>query len=88
MIDESSYWKRELFKIAVDLRRRREERRWPDASLARIELNIMLGFYMIRKLLEARKISDSVAKRRLRLPLYRAIGKRVTYRNAHHIEDL
>jgi hypothetical protein len=88
MIDESFYWKRELFKIAVDLRRRRKQRRWPDASLARVELNVMLGFYMIRKLLEARKVSDSIAKRRLRLQLYPATGKRVTYRNTHRIEDL
>jgi hypothetical protein len=48
----------------------------------------MLGFYMIRKLLEAHKVSDSIAKRRLRLPLYPATGKRVTYRNTHRIEDL
>jgi hypothetical protein len=88
MIDESFYWKRELFKIAVDLRGRRKQRRWPQASLARIELNVMLGFYMIRKLLEARKVSDSIGKRRLLLPLYRATGRRVTYLNVHRIEDL
>lgn len=88
MIEESFYWKRELFRIAIDLRRRRKQKRWPEASLARIELNLMLGFYMIRKLLEARKVSDSIAKRRLRLPLYRATGRRITYRNAHRIEDL
>ncbi len=88
MIEQSFYWKRELFKIAVDLRDRRKRRRWPQASLARIEVNVMLGFYMIRKLLEARKVSDSIAKRRLPLPVYCATGTRITYRNAHRIEDL
>lgn len=48
----------------------------------------MLGFYMIRKLLEARKVSDSIARRRFRLPIHRATGKRVTIRNAHRIDDL
>lgn len=88
MIDESSYWKRELFRIAFNLRRRQKQRRWPDPSLARVELDVMLGCYIIRKFLEARKVSDSIAKHRLRLQVYRAIGKRVTYLNAHRSPQL
>lgn len=88
MIDESFYWKRELSKIARDLRGRKKQRRWPEASFAQIELDVMLGFYMIRKLLEGHKISDSIGKRRFRLPMHRATGKRVTFQNAHRIDTL
>ena len=88
MIDKSFYWKRELFRISADLRARRKQRRWPEASFARIELNVMLGFYMIRKLVEPHKISDSLSKRQVRLPVYHPTGRRVTFRNAHRVDQL
>jgi len=88
MIWESSYWKRELFRIAKDLSGRLEQRRWHAASLARVELDVMLGFYMIRKMIEARKISDEIPSRRLHLEAYRPTGRRVTFNNSHKIGDL
>ncbi|MBD3349499.1 MAG: hypothetical protein GF400_09955 [Candidatus Eisenbacteria bacterium] len=88
VIWESSYWKRELFYMARDLRRRMEQKRWQSASLARIELHVMLGFYMIRKMIEARKISDEIPAREMRVALHPPTGTRVTYQNAHKISRL
>ena len=58
MIAESYYWKRELLRVAARLRRRLTQRRWPEASFSVVEMDLMVGFYAIRKLAEAKKISD------------------------------
>ena len=56
MIYEYRYWKDALLKAASDLRRRRKQTRWVDASFARLEQRVMLGFYGVRKLRDSRKI--------------------------------
>jgi len=49
----------------------------------------MLGFYSIRKLMEAKKLSRSVAGQSLRLLRFRLRpGKRITYLNWHKIDEL
>jgi hypothetical protein len=88
MVGESFYWKREVWRIARDLERRVHQRRWPDASYARVELGVMVGFYMIRKMAEAHKISDHIMSRSLRLQVHRPTGKRITSRNTHKVDDL
>lgn len=65
MIYESSYWKDDLLKRAQLLRKRHIQKRWSEKSLARIEQTIMLGFYSIRKLIEAKKLTDAIAFYRL-----------------------
>lgn len=86
MISESFYWKNELLKQAQDLRRRLAQRRWVDASYARVEQTVMLGFYTIRKLIEAKRISTSTAQRAVHLSAYPATGNPVTLINLHKIE--
>ncbi len=89
MIWESHYWKRELLKIANDLSRRSEQKRWPEISLVRVEQNIMLGFYVVRKLVEARKVSNKTATQIIRVPAHRWKGtKSVTLMNWHKIDQL
>jgi hypothetical protein len=60
MIYESSYWKDDLLKQAKRLRQRLTQKRWLEQSFARTEQTIMIGFYSIRKLIEAHKVSDTV----------------------------
>ena len=86
MIAESYYWKDDLLKQARSLRARKNQKRWPDVSFARFEQTIMLGFYSIRKLIEASKLSNSTNDRAVKVVSYPWTGKAVTLMNRHHID--
>jgi hypothetical protein len=88
MIWESSYWKDDLLKAASDLRRRRKQKRWVEASFARLEQRIMLGFYGVRKLLESRKISDRLRHRSVPLDEFIPTGKTITPLNRIAIDEI
>lgn len=53
MIFETYYWQLELKRLARKLRGHMAQKRWLDASDASVEKCIMLGFYSVRKTLEA-----------------------------------
>ncbi len=53
MIFETNYWKLELKRLALILRRHITQDRWLAASDASVERCVMIGFYSIRKLLQA-----------------------------------
>jgi hypothetical protein len=78
MIYESRYWKDDLLKQAQILRRRINQKRWPESSFAHVEQSVMLGFYSIRKLIEAKKLSDDIANQSLRIIAHSSKGKTVT----------
>ena len=88
MIWESHYWKRDLLKISKKLNNRQNQKKWFETSLAKVEQDIMLGFYTIRKLKEAKKLSDSIANERVLLEAFPATGKPVTYMNWHKLDEL
>lgn len=86
MIWDSHYWKDDLLKYARDLQRRKSQRRWSDGSFARIERNVMLGFYAIRKLIDARKLSTPLVEQLIPLSCFPSKGTRVTLFNSSRIE--
>ena len=88
MIWESHYWKDDLLRRAKSLRGRKSQRRWPDPSLARVEQEVMLVAYSMRKLVEATKLSDDVVAKRVRARSHSAFGKRITRMNWHRIDEL
>ena len=88
MIWESSYWKDDLLRRAAVLERRMSQKRWPEASQARVEQDLMLGFYGIRKLIEASKLSDDVAQQSVTLTVHPPTGKPVTKMNWHKLDEL
>ncbi|WP_454919280.1 hypothetical protein [Xanthobacter sediminis] len=53
MIGESVYWKKPLLTGARFIRKYMDEENITDAQFARIEREIFIGFYTVRKLLEA-----------------------------------
>lgn len=75
MIYESSFWKDDLLKQAKFLRSKTNQKRWTKSSSARLEQSVMLGFYSIRKLNEARKISDSVSSQEIVVTAYKQKGQ-------------
>lgn len=60
MIHESSFWKDDLIKLADRLERRLVQTRWGEKNLYILEKEIFVGFYSIRKLIESKKVSDSL----------------------------
>lgn len=81
MIWESTYWKEELFRNANRLKKRKAQQRWLERSHAGLEKDVMIGFYSIRKLIEAHKLSDELRDRQVPLWGYQWTGRDVTYMN-------
>jgi hypothetical protein len=88
MIGESSYWKNDLLKNADALRKRMKQRRWADASVARTEQAIMLGFYTVRKLMQAQTLSTSTVEECVQVRRFRASGRVVHHFNWHRLPEL
>ena len=63
MIYDSKFWKDDLLKLAKKLELRLVQKRWSEKSYFAVEKEIFLGFYSIRKLIEAKKISESIANK-------------------------
>jgi hypothetical protein len=61
MIGDSVPWKEELLRVAEVLERRTTQRRWTERTSFLVERDIMTAAYAVRKLNEARKISDELA---------------------------
>ena len=70
------------------LRKRVNQRRWPDRFLAKLEQNMMIGFYSIRKLLEAKKLTIDVVKRSIPATAFPWRGEPVNHLNWHNIDQL
>ncbi|HEX3657382.1 MAG TPA: hypothetical protein VHV55_16450 [Pirellulales bacterium] len=88
MIYDSSFWKRDLLKTAATMRKWDRKRSWGEPSLARLEQLVMLGFYSIRKLSEAQTLSTATMTQPIALVCYPAIGRAVTLRNWHRVDEL
>ena len=88
MIWESYYWTKSLLKHASNLRKRKTQKRWSEASLARVEETVMLAFYSTRKLIEAAKLARETAKKEIEVEQYPWKGKPVTRLNWHKLDEL
>lgn len=88
MIYESKYWKDDLLRKADTLEKRKIQKRWVESSFARLEQDLMTGFYSIRKLVDARKVADAFSERRVEIIAYPWTGKPVTFINRHDFWEL
>ena len=88
MIYESKFWKDDLLKQAKFLRSKTVQKRWTEISSARLEQTIMLGFYSIRKLVEAKKLSDSIVIQNITASAYIWRGQPITTINWLDIDKL
>lgn len=87
MIQESRYWKEPLLRAANWLENLRIKERAAERSLVRVERELFVGFYGIRKLLETFKLSSSTKNMRFALAWSPCI-KRVDYLNAGCVHEL
>jgi len=83
MIFESYYWKKDLLKIARKLSKRKTLVIWTDVDFGEFEKEIMFGFYIIRKLADARKLSSSTMSNKLDARKIPNNGKIVHLMNHH-----
>jgi hypothetical protein len=88
LIWESKYWKDDLLRRAQDLRKRSTQKKWFESSFAKVEQSIMIGFYSIRKLIEAKKLSDEISDMRVQLPSYPSKVNPITIMNWHKFDKL
>lgn len=87
MIRDPGYWKRDLLNRAFFLNEKILQRRWRTSSLLKLEQEIMLGFYSIRKLNEARAIKKGKFNQSVELYKFSSKGIKIDYSNCVHIFD-
>ncbi len=87
MIYESWYWKQDLQKVAERMRKRSTQTRWMERSMVKVEKDLFVSFYAIRKLIEAQKLSKPIMDMTLPAASYPAKGNGVTHFNAHRIDE-
>ena len=85
---ESCYWKEELGKIATTIRRVAKPPRWSERALCVVERDLMIGFFLLRRLIELNKVSSATKNKQLRIFSYKAVGKPVTLMNRCDIWEL
>jgi hypothetical protein len=85
---ESCYWKEELERIAKSIRTSKKPPRWSERALCVVERDLMLGFFMVRRLIELHKISSLTRNFQLKVFSCPTRGKHVTSLNNHRIHEL
>jgi hypothetical protein len=89
MISESRYWKSPLLRTATWLERLIVKEEIFEKSLARIEREVFVGCYAIRKLIPTFKLSKSTKQTKIDLQSFPlALGKTVDYFNKHNFDEL
>ncbi|MDR3727019.1 MAG: hypothetical protein P4K86_08265 [Terracidiphilus sp.] len=64
------------------------QKRWSEPSFARFEIATMMGFYSIRKLIEANKLTTKATDTLISMVFYPTLGKPVTRFNNHRVDEL
>ena len=89
MIYESQYWKKQLIKSAAKINRRMTTKRiWTVEQIGGFEQEVMIGFYMIRKLMDAKKLTNIICSTKIEGEKYMNNGRTVTLLNNHNPDKL
>ena len=88
MLYESSYWKEPLIDSAKLFDEYKSYAELDEQSLVRIEKDIFVGFYSIRKLLDTIKVTDELKTKKYTLQWHKHLGTDVTFINNHKIDEL
>lgn len=88
MIHESYYWRKELIKISDKIQKKiKVQKNWSDSKYAKLEKNLMLGFYIIRKLMEVNKLTNKLGSSKFQLKEYKNSSVNITLLNNHKFYD-
>lgn len=75
MISDSLPWRNELARLAVALREYASSSTWDGRTEYDIERDVMLGMFVIRRLIEAYKSSSRLPTRRVKVRHFRLLGE-------------
>jgi hypothetical protein len=78
MVIESFYWKDELARIAKSIRPVAKPKRWSERAVCTVERDVMVGCFMVRRMVELHKVSSRVANLQMDVfsaPVVRAVTK-------------
>jgi hypothetical protein len=75
VIWDSVPWREELLRVAERLERRKKQRRWTERTSFLVERDVMTSAYAVRKLNEARKISDQLVAKKFKVVRYELVGR-------------
>lgn len=88
MIHESYYWRKELIKISRKIQKKiKVQKNWSNSKYAKLEKNLMLGFYIIRKLMEANKLTNKLGSSKFQLKEYKNSSVNITLLNNHRFYE-
>ena len=79
MIFDSRKWRRQLRDTAASLARRAAQTRWAEASFNKLEQELMLSFYTVRKLIESHQTNAALQTQNFAGRAYPSIGHPVSY---------
>lgn len=85
---ESCYWKEELHRIARTIRYVSRPPRWSERAHDIVLRDLMIGFFILRKLIDLHTVSTATSDQMLNVCSCQARGKNVTLLNAHRLWEL
>ena len=65
MVIESLYWKEELARIAKTIRTVPKPKRWSERAVCTVERDVMLGFFIVRRMIELHKVSERITEMKI-----------------------
>lgn len=87
MIWDSQPWKSELRRVAREIAALRTLRRWTNRAGFRLEKAVMLGFFAVRRLHEAHKVTDRTMNAGVRLVRHDPLGPAPDISNWHRVDE-
>ena len=88
MIWDSVPWKADLLATAKRLETMMRTRRPSERRLMAMEKDVFVGFYAVRKLIEANKVSTATKELNVPVVMYPSTGKATTTMNWHRVDQL
>jgi len=85
---ESYYWKKDLLSHAKRLKPVKKPKRWSERLVVNFEKEIIISFFLIRKLFETHKLSSSSKSYKANIFSYEASGKKITNLNHCSIDTI
>jgi len=85
---ESCYWKEELKRIAKTVSPAKKPVRWSERAHCVVERDLMLGFFIVRRLIELHKVSSATRDCNMKFFSCPTRGKHVHLRNHHRLDEL
>jgi hypothetical protein len=85
---ESRYWKEELSRISLVVSPRRKPRRWTERAHCVVERDLMIGFFIIRRMIELHKVGPRIINFELEVFSCKNRGKNVTLLNRGDLDAL